>query len=62
MYGSREFSLPTLFLLFLLTLMKDEASCGGLASVVWKSFEEWLDLLARYFPWLLKAGCLHWDW
>lgn len=39
----REFSLPTLFLLFLLTLMKDKTSCGGLASVVWKTFEGWLD-------------------
>lgn len=39
----REFSLPTLFLLFLLMLIKDKTSCGGLASVVWKSFEGWLD-------------------
>lgn len=38
----RELSLPTLFLLYLLTLMKDKTSCVGLASVVWKSFVGWL--------------------
>lgn len=58
--GHREFSLPTLFLLFLLTLMKDKTSCGGLASVVWKSFEP--GLIWQVFPWLWQAGCLYCDW
>lgn len=29
----------TIFFLFLLTLLKDKTSCGGLVSVVWKHFQ-----------------------
>lgn len=35
----KELSLTILFFLFLLTLLKDKTSCGGLASVVWKHFQ-----------------------
>lgn len=37
--GHGELSLPILFFLFLLTLLKDKTSCGGLAPVVWKHFQ-----------------------